>query len=133
MKVHGFEHINHRGQHFFGESESAVVLGVTTNLQYPLTQSGKGGRQVGGGGAFANAAFAINGKHFGIANFHTGVELHLHAALAVGASAAFDLADGNAGGFNHGVFPVRTSSAEMGFGFVHGLYRDARHTAFTGK
>ena len=133
MKVHGFKHINHRGQHFFGERESAVVLGVTTDLQHPLAQSGKGGRQVRRCGALTNTAFAVNGKDFGIADLDAGVELHLHAALAVRASAALDLVDGDGGGFNHGDFPVGTSTAEMSLGFVHGLYRDLREAAFTGK
>ena len=90
MKVNGFKHVNDGGQHLFGERESAVVFGIAANLQNTFAHFGKCSRQVRGCGAFANTALAVNGKDFGIANFHIGVELNLQAALSVQFGIAFE-------------------------------------------
>ena len=36
MKVYRLQHVNDGGQHFFGEGEGGVMLGVAANLQHPL-------------------------------------------------------------------------------------------------
>ena len=109
VEVNSFEHVNDGGQHLLGECEGAVVLGVAANLQNPFAHFGKCGRQVRRCGAFANAALAINGKNFGIANFHIGVELNLQAALAVEFWIAFHRWERQC--FNiHGVAPSYTPS-----------------------
>ena len=83
MKVHGFKHINDRRKHFFSQREGAVMLGVTADLQHTFSHFGKCSRQIRGGGAFADTAFAIDRKDFGVADFHIRIELALHTAFAV--------------------------------------------------
>ena len=46
MKINRFENIDNGGHHPLGEGESAVVLGIATDLQHPLTQLREGGRKV---------------------------------------------------------------------------------------
>ena len=46
MKIHGFKHINDRGQHFFSQREGAVMLGVTADLQHTFSHFGKCSRQI---------------------------------------------------------------------------------------
>jgi hypothetical protein len=84
VEVDRLEHVDDGGHQLLGQREGAVVLGVAADLQHPLAELGEGGRQVGGGGALADAALAVDGEDLGVADLHARVELHLHAALAVG-------------------------------------------------
>ena len=85
VEVHGFENVDHRGHHLLGEREGAVVLGIATDLKHPLAELGEGGRQIGAGGALADAPFAIHGNHQGaFLNLKTSLLVHLNTALAIG-------------------------------------------------
>ena len=85
VEINGFEDIDDRGHHPLGEGESAVVLGIATDLQHPLAQLGEGGRQVGGGGGLTDPPLAVNSKHQGaFLDRHRGVLVDLQAALAIG-------------------------------------------------
>ena len=83
MEVDAFQDINHRGREHLGEGEGGVVLGVASDLQNALAELGKGGGEVRGGGALADAALAIDGEHLGGSDAKIGVHLDLDAALAV--------------------------------------------------
>ena len=90
MKVNRFQGVNHRGHELFGECEGGVVFRVATDLQDTLAHLAEGHRQVGGGGAFANAAFAVNRKDLGRANLQVRVHLNLDTAFTIGSPSAFD-------------------------------------------
>jgi hypothetical protein len=66
------------------------VFRVATDLQDTLAHFAKGHRQVGGGGAFANAAFAVNRKDFGCANFQVRIHLNLDTAFTIGSPSTLD-------------------------------------------
>jgi hypothetical protein len=86
VEVHRLEHVDDGGQHLLGQREGAVVLGIAADLQHALAELGEGDRQVRRGGALADAALAVDGEDLGGADLQVRVELHLHAALAVGRS-----------------------------------------------
>jgi hypothetical protein len=83
VKVDCFQHVDDGRQHLLGQRESRIVFGVAADLQHPFAHVRKGRRQVGTGGAFANATFAVDGKHLGVADLQIRVELHLQTALAI--------------------------------------------------
>ena len=84
MEVDRLEHVDHGGQHLLGQREGAVVFRVAADLQHPLAHLREGRRQVAAGGALADASLAVDREHLGGADLQVRVELHLHAALAVG-------------------------------------------------
>ena len=108
MEIHGFQRVDHRGIELLGQGEGGIMLGVAADLQHAFTQLAEGRRQIRRGGALADAAFAVNGKDFGGANFHAGVQLDLHAAFTIAArfTATGDLGRGYQGRFNHAATPV---------------------------
>ncbi len=85
VEVHRLQHIDDGRQQLLGERESGVVLRVAADLQHALAELAERDRQVGGGGAFADTALAVDGEDFGRAYFDGRVHLNLDAALAIAA------------------------------------------------
>jgi hypothetical protein len=59
------------------------MLWITADLKHALAELGEGGRQIRGCRAFANPAFAINGKDLRFADLQIGIKLYLNAAFAI--------------------------------------------------
>ena len=104
VKIYGFENINHRGHHRLGEGEGGIVLGIAADLKHPFPQLGEGGREVGGGGGFADTALAINGDY-------QGARLDLHRGVLVNLEAAFTVEAGQ--GCGHGVRVRESGNLEL--------------------
>ena len=73
MKINRLQGIDHRRHQGFSQREGRVVLRVAADLNDPFTELGKGRRQVRRGRAFADTAFAIDGKDLGLVDLDFGI------------------------------------------------------------